>query len=673
MKRTLYSILFSLALFPIFANAQYVNDYQKLGDKFFAEGNYYAASQLYAKLLNTSEQDKTQNLRITPYRVQTSSLPKNNAKNQIILTYKLAESLRLYNNYMDAEKWYEVVVSSNMDKNFPYARLWYGVTLRANQKFVEAFKQFKQFLKEYNKQDAMSDLAKFDLYCCEFAIKEMSEPHKDIVTKLESKANIGDGNWATVIADSNQVYFTSSRLLIKDKKGVPVNYNTVYKGKLNGLEIEAPAKVDIPISEGKQQGVIAFSPNKKTMYLTRWKQNKSQSFEAAIYVSSYENGKWSDPTILPNTINYPGSRNMYPFITSSGKGLFFVSDRPGGYGKTDIWYSEISASGLFSEPINLGPKINTKENEQAPFYDERSQKLIYSSNGKFGLGGLDLYEAKGALDSWTEPENLGYPMNSSKDETNFTPITADLKKGFISSDRQSVCCLELFSFERDNIHFVVEGSVADCDSRLPLAGARVILTDSTSVKLNEVVLGPDGRYVFDLYSDKPTYKIMISKGQYFSVNYEFKWDKVIRRDTMLNPEICLKKYEIGKPIVIPNIYYDYDKATLRQESKVVLDSLLSVLQANPNLVVELSSHTDSRGSDSYNEKLSEKRAQSCVNYLISKGISSQVIIPKGYGKSCPIAQNTINGKDNPQGRQLNRRTEFRVLRIIEQDSAFKIP
>lgn len=311
----------------------------------------------------------------------------------------------------------------------------------------------------------------------------------------------------------------------------------------------------------------------------------------------------------------------------------------------------------------MGTTINTKDEEQAPFYDAEKNLLVFSTDGRVGLGGLDFFQSEGDFGTWSAPVNMGKPLNSPKDDIYYTALdnTHPFAAGFISSDRESICCLEVFSVHR--IRKLASGLIIDCDTHLPLQGATVSLLDTVRRKtIRKVTLDATGRYTFEVDPQR-YYKIIAEKENYFTKALYFNTDSLVRIDSMDNPTLCLKHYEIEKPIVLNNIYYDFGKATLREESKIVLDTVVEMLNDNPKLTIEMSAHTDSVGSVKFNDKLSQARAQSCVDYLISKGISPERLIAKGYGKSRPIAPNSLpNHKDNPEGRQLNRRTEFKVLK-----------
>lgn len=339
--------------------------------------------------------------------------------------------------------------------------------------------------------------------------------------------------------------------------------------------------------------------------------------------------------------------------------MLFSSDRPGGQGKYDLWFAPLRNDGTLGQSINMGTEINSAGDDQAPYYNSKNKTLLYSSNGRVGLGGFDFYEANGDFSSWSSPENLGFPFNSSKDDIYFAAIDTDGNKGYISSDRESVCCLELFQVQREFIN--LKGTLLDCESGKPIEKAKVILTDSLNNTSKELTLASDGMYSFKIDVPRPI-KITVEKEGYFSKTIRFSRQDLAKADTLLNPNLCLTPLVIDKPIVLKDIYYEFNKAELTPMSAQALDILADIMMDNPKITIELSSHTDGIGSDAYNLDLSQRRAQSCVDYLIAKGISAGKIQAKGYGKSMPIAPNTINGKDNPEGRALNRRTEFKVIK-----------
>lgn len=666
--------LFLLVIFAGLINsiqAQYVYDYKHTADVYYSAKDYYSAAQYYNKALGTFKVKPEQ---ILPYAVADAAPPKGKFKDYQQVVARLAESYRLYNDYGNAETWYAQLVGFN-NPQYPQAKYWYGICLRANGKYDKALEQFNDFKKNYTAADELSTRVPLEIACCEFALSEASKQPRFTIVKTAGNVNEGGANYAPVVVDPNTLMFTSSRSenpplpgaaakavdkKPKDKKGTPY-VNDLYYAVGNNETYNNSTKLKIPAAKGYDQGVSALSPDHNSLYLTRWTL-KNGIKQSAIYLSTRQNGgEWSEPKILGNNINVEGYSSMQPYVTADGKYLLFASNRPGGMGKNDIWYCIMEGS-TPGGARNMGTAINTKDEEQGPFYDSEKNLLVFSTDGRVGLGGLDFFQSEGDFGTWSTPVNMGRPLNSPKDDIYYSALDSKhpFAEGFISSDRESICCLEVFSIKR--VRKVATGLVLDCDTHQPLQGATVTLLDTVRKKtISKVTLDATGRYTFEVDPQR-YYKIVAEKDNYFTKTIYFNTDSLTKVDEMNNPTICLKHYEVEKPIVLNNIYYDFGKATLRPESKLVLDTVVDMLNDNPKLVIEMSAHTDSVGSDKFNMKLSQARAQSCVDYLISKGISTQRLIAKGYGESHPIAPNSLpNHKDNPEGRQMNRRTEFKVL------------
>lgn len=661
MKR-IVQCLIVLLLGAQAAQSQYVYDYRRTADIYFNAKDYYSAAQYYSKALGTFRIKPQQ---VLPYAVAAAGKEKSSKiKDYETVVYRLAESYRNYNDFGNAEIYYGQASTFN-NPAYPLARFWYGVSLRANGKYQEALEQLKQFRNDYTNADEFAARAALEIASCELALSEAKNVPRYSIGKLGGNVNGGGANYAPMLVSSNTLVFTSSRpdtiSADKDKKENPY-VNNLYVAQGQGYSFETGRKLDIPAVKGMEQGTSALSPDGNTMYITRWTVKNGQK-QAAIYSSRRQGDGWSEPQALGPNVNAAGFSSIQPFVTSDNKYLFFVSNRPGGMGKNDIWYSQLQ-NGVPGAPRNMGTGINSRDEEQAPYYDVQNSILVFSSDGRVGLGGLDFFMSEGNFTNWTPPRNMGAPINSPKDDIYYAPLdkAKPLNAAFISSDRQSVCCLELFYVKRNAK--MAGGQILDCDGQLPLTGATVTLLDTVQQKvLQQVRVDETGHYSFEVDMQK-NYKIMAEKENYFSKAIYFNTDELTSVDSLMNPTLCLKRYEIGKPIILKDIYYDYNKATLRPQSLIVLDTVVAIMADNPNIIIEMGSHTDSKGTDAYNIKLSQARAQSCVDYLASKGVPVSRMVAKGYGESRPIAPNTLpNGKDNPDGRQLNRRTEFKVLRV----------
>ncbi|WEK18842.1 MAG: OmpA family protein [Candidatus Pedobacter colombiensis] len=659
-------ILLILCLFTSTVQAQFIANNKRVADVYFQNKEYYAAAVYYKKALTISSDSEGF---IIPYGFENKIKEESPKKEDFeYCTFQLAEALRLYKNYTDAEHWYGVA-NDFINPKYILSGFWYAETLRSNQKFLEAIDAFNEFLAKYKLKDAYATKAKQEIASCQFALYELRYPRLYRLDKLKNEVNDKGSNYTPTVKAGN-LYFTSSRpvgpagkkeiLTGKDvkvvKKETPF-LNAVYITSGNPLSQNVTVRKTIIEGKDKESGAPAFHPNGKIAYVTSWTTQGTKK----IYQLNATPGaakEWSDPVELGSQINVKGFNAMQPFVTKDGKYLIFSSDRPGGSGKFDLWYSAIRIDGSLGTAVNLGSTINTSEDDEAPYYNPATKRLLFSSNGRVGMGGFDFFESEGDFSQWSEPRNLGYPFNSSKDDLYFAPLNNDDSEGYISSDRESLCCLEIFHVKKE--HLVIQGSLLDCNTLKPLKDAMVLLADS--VQQFKITTDALGKYTFRVNSNR-YFKLTAEKDKYFSKTLSFKYDQMAQRDTLFSPELCLTPYEIDKPIVLKNVLYEFNKATLTEDSKEKLDYLYTIMVDNPTIEIELSSHTDSKGSEAYNLDLSDRRAKSCVEYLAGKGIAQSRMTSRGYGKTRPIAPNEFpNGKDNPEGRALNRRTEFKVTK-----------
>lgn len=665
MKRIL---LFFLLASGSLANAQYVVNYKKVADTYFQGGDYYAAATFYKKALKITG-DSAQLL--LPYgKERQSSSDERAIEDYEGSVYNLAESSRLYREFTEAEKYYAVAVTFNNNR-FRKAPFYYAESLRANKKYTQAITSFESFITK-NPGDALIGDAKKEIASCKLALEEMRFPRMVQVKKIAKNINGLGSNYAPVQVGKD-FYFTSSRpVSISGKKDyvktetneLPVSqkanpylnnlYTTRGEASSTGINVKF---MDINLPRDMQVAAASFNPAGNVVYFTGWMEGEKYG----IYTSTKVDNKWMDPKLLGLEINSKDFNTTQPFVTKDGNFLVFSSDRSGGFGKYDLWYCAIREDGSLGQAVNFGPAINTPDDERAPYYNTSTKKLIFSTDGRIGLGGLDFFESDGDLVNWSEPKNLGYPFNSSKDDVYFTSTSADDTKGFISSDRESACCLEIFEVKKEFL--TIGGTLTDCKTKAPLADATVTLTGVEGVQ--KVTTGVDGKYKFKVDSKRPL-KLLFAKDSYFSITKTYVYEELAKADTLIYKDYCLSPFKLGIPIALDNVYYEFNSADLTEPSKQVLDFLVPIMEDNPEMEIELGAHTDNIGTDEYNLELSNKRAQSCVDYLISKGISAARMTSKGYGESMPIAPNEIGKgkkkKDNPAGRAKNRRTEFKVTK-----------
>lgn len=664
----LLRILTILFFFSLGVSAQFVANNKRAADIYFQNKEYYAAAEFYKRALNISP-DSTGF--VVPYGFERDMDQQEEKREDYEYNvFQLATSLRLYKNYLDAEQWYAIAKNFSNPK-YALSTFWYAECLRANQKFLEARAAFGDFLSKNTSDEQYRKLAMTEMASCSFALYEMRYPRLFSLQRLVNEINDKGSNYAPYL-NGNDFFFTSSRPVgssgktevLENKQGdskvtkkESPFLNAIYQVEGDPLneKVKITRAVDNP--KNMESAAAAFHPGGKTMYMTRWDTKESKKVYH-IYAATLVDGNWTAPKLLTSQVNVPGFNSMQPSVTKDGKFLLFSSDRPGGSGKYDLWYCPLRTDGSVGQGVNMGTMINTPEDEQAPYYNPITKKLLYSSTGRVGLGGFDFFETDGDFVEWSEPLNMGYPFNSSKDDLYFTSTDSLDRRGYISSDRASVCCLEIFQITRE--YLSIQGSILDCETTKPLAGALVTISDSTNQY--RVTTDNTGRYSFKVTSNRKL-KLSVEKDNYFTKTVTYNYDHLAKVDTLFNPELCLQPFKIDKPIVLENVLYEFDSDQLTEESKLILDNLYTIMIDNTNIEIELSAHTDNIGSPIYNLDLSQRRAKSCVDYLVGKGISASRMTSAGYGLTRPVAPNKLkNGKDNPKGRALNRRTEFKVTK-----------
>ena len=424
--------------------------------------------------------------------------------------------------------------------------------------------------------------------------------------------------------------------------------------------------------DGEHSGNGAFSPDKKRFYYTLCEQDQKNKIHCAIYVSHLSEEQWLPGEKLPTEINLPDYTSTRPAIGKDGKGhevLFYASDRPGGKGGMDIWYAYLKGDKGYETPKNAG-KINTDRDETTPFYDVANDSLYFSSQGFPGMGGYDIFRVGGTLGKWSDPVNVGYPVNSQTDDMYYRR-NDDNKSGFFVSNRPGIisirsetCCDDIFAYIPPRQLFV-RGYVLEKGTDKKLDNSPVTLSNPPTANLLQDTTR-NGRMFFFKIDFNNDYKLDGAHTGYFPGSATFNTQGLTKSDT-LRQDIYLEKLVVGKAYRLKNVYYDYDQWSLRDEAKKTLDTLYDIMKANPLIIVELGSHTDSRATNYYNIVLSQHRAESCVEYLLSRGISLERLRAKGYGETQLLencsgyADCPVSGPGDCPCHQLNRRTEFKIV------------
>lgn len=599
------------------------------------------------------------------------------------IAWQLAEAYHLTRDYKNALKYYKMVLESADKDNYPQAQYWYAMMLKMTGQYIDAKTQFNEFAKSYKGENSSvwRKWAQIEVEGCDLAITAMENPETVNLYHLDEKVNhpytdISPLQWD----DTTLVYATlpTDTVPVADNTRQPAHLIKLFRSNIvDGAYTQSEPFPQFDI-EGLHIANGAFSPDKSRFYFSACTEKSVGNITCAVYVSEKKDGQWQEPVELGDDINLEGYTSTQPTVgpyRNNREVLYFVSDRPAGKGGKDIWYSIIS-NGRYSKPRNCGNKINTNRDEATPYFDAANGTLYFSSTGLPGFGGYDVFSTTGAASRWTEPENVGYPINSQTDDMYFR-YNSNQKSGYFTSNRPGVyalksetCCDDLFSFELyKTLNIAVTGMVYDeAAPTVPLDGAKASLYISNyqglgDILVNEMTIENGKKYLFDLNADTE-YKIVGSKDGYLSNSVSFNTNGITESDT-LEYNIMLRVLVKNQTYSLRNIYYDYDKSSLRDESKPTLDSLYQLLVENPGIVIEIGSHTDTRGADSYNLRLSQKRAESVVKYLIDKGIDAKRLQAKGYGETKPLADcNGVEGCSNESNspdcpcHQKNRRTEF---------------
>lgn len=626
-------------------------------DAQFQRGEYYDASVTYKKVYNK--------LRKKEERPQRGEV-----------AFKMGRCYRLLNMSARASAAFQNALRYEYPDSTTHFML--AQALHADGKYAAALRSYDKYL-EFCPDDSLA------INCAEGCrtAQEIRARGSRYVVKQAKLFNSRRADFCPMYlgADCDQIYYTSTtEKATGDKKSEITgmkNADVFFSKKNEKGEWERPEPVEGELNTEFDEGIVAFSPDAQTMYLTKARRELNAPTSVEIYTSTRSDAKWSAPVkfeITADTLSTFG----HPAVSPDGEYLYFVSDMPGGYGGKDIW--RISLKERQGSLVNLGPDINTEGNDDFP-YVRSDGSLYFSSDGHPGMGGLDIFRATAVGDPadlrW-KVENMGFPINSAGDDFGIT--FGNGEDGFFSSNRGDARGYDhIYSFEYDPVRIAIEGLVMDKDEE-PVKNAiiRIVGNDGSNQK---EVARDDGSFSFALQRGVKYVMLAGAKG-YLNQKQEFASDSTME-DANYWVEFILPS--ISKPSVVENIFYDYDKADLRPESKTALNELIAVLHDNPNVTIEMASHTDRWGSDAYNINLSERRAKSVVDYLVENGISRDRLQPHGYGKSRPktvtkrIARlypqfkegdilteefiKTLSEEDQQAADQINRRTEFSVLSL----------
>lgn len=592
--------------------AQRAKKIVRLADAAFKEKDYYQASKLYAAVLYDSPLVKASTKMVYPYQ-PVRGKGKLKPAEMIRATYQLAESYRLFNNISAALPQYKAYLDFR-DNRYPLAQLWYGNALLANDEPENAQKAFNSFLIQYKKEDEYSSIARLGMASSQFTIKERKENPRATVTKSLSTSSADGSNFALEKISDTSFWFTSSRhVVVRKQKTYPVR---LYSGNENNGQVQKITSG----ADDLNMGASSLSTDGLTVYFTGWK-TKNDLLVAQYQIYYMERASltapWSKPILLPAPVNQKGYHSKQPFITPDGQYLFFASDQPGTRGSYDIWLVKMNGKVPEAGALNVGVNINTNGEEVSPYYNPSDSTLYFSSDGAVGMGGMDIYKSQGvpALNEWSGTTNLGYPLNSGKNDLYYKRYK-DSDTVYFSSDRNSSCCLEIFN--------------AVLLPFIPRADSIVVAKPSPKKDSVAVV-------------------------------------KPVEKEIAVKPQVKVDSSAIIKALIdsvdaitTERVYvnYNFASARIRNVDHYKLDEIVRQLKENPALNILVASFTDCIGSREANVNMSKKRSAAVKAYLIKKGIDPSRINTDFFAKRYFLKACKEDASYNKAEQIANRRSDL---------------
>ena len=648
LKSILSKITFTIACSSILSFSAFAQEQGSLRDranKYYNLGEYAKANSIYERLVDSKKTKESDIQRI--------------AKGYLII-----------NRYEEAENWYARLWSTGKMTTEDYYD--YAEVLKLQGKYAEA-KQ--QFLKYESQSDKTLDVS-VQIAGCDSAALWMAHPTIHQI-KNEAAVNTGYADFGA-FPYAKGVYYTSEPATITGAKaGMTGNaYLKLYSAEVDqdGISLKYPNVVIGELNSSEYHiGPIISNQRGDQLYVTRTYVGKDleryqrgglnirkHNLELIIYTKNGDS--W-----IPEPFKYNDVSKFsvgHAALSDDEQVLYYASNREGGLGGVDIWYSELQADGTWGEPKNAGSEINSAADEMFP--SVFGNMLYYSSNGFAGMGGLDIFKAEGAKSNFKGRENLKYPINSAADDFSFiivNQLDEANSSGYLSSNRPGGMGSDdiySFNYKKPKIKIIIEGLVIDKKTLAPINDARVSLFDLNNAIIARKLASTAGEFSFQI-DPGVAFAILAEQKGYHSDSLRMDGIYALR-DTVVHVKLALEPiYTVGDKFVLENIYYDFDKHNIRPDAAKILNQLVATLRDNPTLKIELSSHTDSRGSDNYNLKLSQRRAQSAVDYLVSRGIDRNRVVAKGYGETRLVNKCKNGVACSIAEHQLNRRTEVEVL------------
>lgn len=653
MKIRIYSLFLTVILFPVFVNAQ-------------------------KAICENSDNPRTQSI----YESAVGNFKQKKYKESAIL---LKEVIKLEQGMAKAYYMMGLINISQVDTNLEVAKYYFNKTNElcpdfedfylyyylgdinvADENYDLAVKYLKKFLKkpelivsdeDFNQATA---LLKYSQYYQELYKNPVPFDPKPV----KSICSTNDEYLPFITMDKEMAFYTR-RYLVVDKSqswSSEPKYEEkfMFSKKLNKHEYDKGEEMPYPFNDRKNEGGATLTMDNKVMYYTVCEVDSNGYFNCDIFMSEYERDGWSGLMRLDTSVSSPTSWDSQPTISADGNTLYFASDRLGGFGKSDIWVSYKNKNGEWSKPQNLGPVINTEGNERSPFIHSDNKTLYFSSDGHWGIGGLDIFYTKWEKNKLTNPKNIGYPINTTSDEFGFF-VSIDGKTGYFASNKlKGLGGWDLFSFDlykaaRPEKVALVKGTVKDETDNMPIS-AKVELKNVNTNQITPVnvdSLTGDYATTIDFQND---YILTVKKNDY---SWESKYISSVdsTQEQSFKIDLAIKPIEVGQSYTLNDVYFAYNSKDLTDNSIKVIDTFNDFLKENAKVCVEIQGHTDDVGTADYNYNLSVNRAKTVYDYLITKGVNQSRLTYKGFGATKPIVSNQTE-----EGKAKNRRTVFVITK-----------
>ena len=546
----------------------------------------------------------------------------------------------------------------------PYVYYYLGEICYGEDRYDSTVRYLSEFVKDVDKIKSDKDYNRaMDLLTySEFYLEVISKP-VPFEPKVVEGISTAENEYLSILSPDNQMaLFTREIKLLPDKNTLFQSVRQKEKFMFSLLQNDGTfsegEEMPEPFNLNDNEGGATLTINNSTLYYTVCKYTKNNTYyNCDIYYSDFINEEWTKIKSVSDKINQSTTWESQPSISSDGTTLYFISDRPGGLGGYDIYKSIKDEKGEWGYPINLGPKINSTGNEKSPFIHPDGKTLYFSTDGRMGLGGFDIFYSR--LDTsgnWSKPKNIGYPINSREDEVGFF-VSTDGSHGFFASNKLKgkggwdLYSFDLYNDARPEKVLFIKGTVKSEAIAEPVK-ARIELKNLETRKISEIPLdSTTGNYVAIAPFNDDYIMTVKKEGYVYETRYISRIDSTFKTPARIDVDI--EPIELNKSYRINDIYFDFNKSDLTNGSKAVLDQLIEFLDENPKIQIQIQGHTDNIGNDTDNLKLSENRARSVYNYLVDKGIKNTRLTYKGFGKTMPVANN-----DTEEGRARNRRTVF---------------